>query len=124
MKSVLRFQDLKPERDEFELEDGTKVAFVSRVELDGLALAKLDSILREILRASRKLVKKQDDERTLMSLGKAVDRAILLILPELPNEVLQTLGLDQKTRIFNWWRERNAPGRVPDKDGQGEAGAG
>jgi hypothetical protein len=121
---TLRFQELAPERDDFECQDGTKVAFVSRVELDGLGLAKLDGILREMLRASKRVVRKPDDEKAMAALGASVDRAVKFVLPDLPDGTMQTLGLDQKLKVVNWWRSRNVPGRPPDKDGQGEAGEG
>lgn len=121
---TLRFQDLKPERDEFELEDGTKVDFVSRTELDGLRLATFDAILRDVLRASTRVARKKNNEKAMAELGVSVDRAIRFLLPDLPDGATQALGVDQKLKILTWWHDRNSPGRAPAADGQGEASTG
>ena len=107
--ATLRFDELLPERDHFELEDGSKLDFLSRAEMDGPGLARLSRILREMINAGQRLVKRPADERAATKAAAAQDDAVRFVLPGISAETLGSLGMDQKSRLLEWWRERNLP---------------
>lgn len=115
--ATLRFNELRPERDHFELEDGTKIDFLSRAEMDVAGLARLSRILRDMIDAGQSLVKKLADEKAAAKAAAAQDAAVRFILPEISAETLGSLGMGQKSRLLEWWRERN----LPAGPGQGKA---
>jgi hypothetical protein len=113
---ALRFQDLLPERDVFELADGTKIPFRSRLEFDARDANRLQTILKEAQQASTRFAAKPTDEKAARQVDGAIDAIVRFILPDIPDDVLDILKTEQKSEILSWWTERG-------KAGPGEAAA-
>jgi len=107
--ATLRFQDLVPERDEFDLGDGRKIFFRSRAEFDAADLARFRALDRR-QRAIRERMNGEDASDDTVVAADEFDRLlrelIQIILPDLTAEEMTRLHLRQLSEIMTWWSER------------------
>lgn len=104
--ALLRFQDLLPEHDEFDLGGGRKIAFRSRREFNAVDLGRLTAIEAKRKRAMDGLATNPADTHAATLLDEAIGEFVKFILPDLPDDILAKLYLGQKAEIIEWWTAR------------------
>lgn len=115
MTETLRFDELIPDRDQFELSDGQKIDFMAMADLDAIDAARALQIQKRI----KGIDTDELTEENAAALNEALADLILLILPEMPSDILAGLKTGQRLMIVNFWSENSGGGLS--KNGRGQA---
>jgi len=121
----LDFATLVPERDTFTDGDGTVYEFRSRRDLGAVDRARLRKMQHDASQAQEQLDLAPDDEKIAQTIEQRLEGFIQTILPELPEERIHQMTMDQKNQILRWWNVQNAVAQSPNGSAPpGEAVAG
>ena len=104
MTKVLTFAELVPERDQFELTDGEMIDFLSMAELDAIDAARSMQIQKRI----KKIDLEDLTEENAVALNDALADLIRVILPDIPDDMLDGLKTGQRLLIVQFWSNNNS----------------
>ncbi len=106
--TTLSFQDIfLTQHDHFQLENGETIDFKSSSELDVEDHARVLSYQKLLETAMSRLSKSPNDTQAKTTLDSLTKKFIRMILPDLPDEILDRMVLGQKLKVMNFWMERN-----------------
>ena len=110
---VLKLADLQPtERAPFELADGTLIYFVNRLDLNATQTAAVQRAQHQANlanRLARKATSSEEQEKAGNKLAQASHNMVHVILPDLPDAVLDGLTVGQLEIIIDHWAKLNTP---------------
>jgi cysteinyl-tRNA synthetase len=115
-QKTLSFAALEPERHAFELPGGEQIEFRSRLDFSEQDMGKLSKIEQRLNASQRRLESDPSDKQAAKGLRKATEQFVLLILPDLPAELLEKMTLGQKSAILSWWTEQEQAPPAEDLD--------
>lgn len=110
MSNSFKFDDLQPtERDTFELPDGTLIEFRDRTDLSATQMGRMTRMRTEFTNLhtafeSGKL-NETSLERKSAQLQDLLGEFVMIILPDMPEDVLNRLTAGQRNEIVNWWKK-------------------
>ena len=107
MAQNLSFNDIIPQDiDTFTLPDGTEIPFKERVEFTAVEGAFANGLKQRLENAVKTLGKDASNGPAAERLDGVYTDMVNLILPGMPDEVIETLLTGQKVEIITWWRNR------------------
>jgi hypothetical protein len=103
------------ERPTFELEDGTELDFRLRSDLGAADIARMQKCSKIISQLSARLQKNPDDVRLAEKYNELYGDFVLILLPDLPAEVLAKLPTGARIEVVNFWtaEQKKLDGRDP-----------
>lgn len=113
MSNSFKFSELQPaERDTFELPDGFLIEFRNRNDLSARQMARLSRMQHEFENLQKAFASPDLSdavvERKATKMHDLFGEFVTIILPEMPDDVLETLTTGQRVQIVNWWNGEQA----------------
>lgn len=98
------------------------IYFRLSAEFGAFDQAKMSQLNRKIQKTSQALIDKPEDEAIQERYTSLYGEFVKLLLPDLPDDVLKSLAMGQRTQIVSWWTKENQAWN--DKLGIGGVGTG
>lgn len=99
---------LAPERHTFTDADGTVYDMLNRADFSITTMAKATRLQKQFPTWKDRLEKNPGDVKAAESLENAITEMVRLVIPDLPQERLDTYTLGQKQMILDFWNSRMA----------------
>lgn len=108
------------DRDTFELSDGATIEFLNRTDFSAGQQVEAEK-LGEAIENLRNTAKKSKDGRVLERLDEKNRQFVKLILPDMPDKVLNDLNAGQVGVLVQWWTDKQEErfGNRPNRRGRG-----
>lgn len=106
MTATFTFDQLRPDRDTFQLEDGTEIEFLNRTDFDAQMQARARKLGAAIETLNKRLEKNPDSKHDADALHKKHLEFLALILPDMPEGIADTLNAGRVGVIIQWWSEQ------------------
>jgi hypothetical protein len=106
--STFAFDTLNPvDRDTFELPDGVLVEFRNRTDFSAGEQVTAEK-LHQAIEGLRNTAKKSANPKVLTDLVKKQQEFVKVILPDMPDKVLEGFSAGQISVIVEWWTNKQA----------------